>query len=150
MRKTQFVLRLNLAIDIKANHVPLDDGALQIAHGSRSGLDPPILAVKPPQTVFARIRFTSGQGMRILLLDPCNIVGMHPCIKRCVQPRLPSSVQIFKIIPEKFPQLLAAIDRLAVWRGAVDHRRQCLDQLPKRSLAFAQRFLDAQLIVDIM
>ena len=80
--------------------------------------------------------------MGISLLDTCQVVGMNTRFECAGQPRFSRFVQFFEIVAEKFAELLAAVHRLAIRRGTIDHCRQRFYELPKRALSLAQRFLD--------
>jgi hypothetical protein len=66
---------------------------------------------------------------------------MNPSFQRAGQPGLSRTIQLLEIVAEKFAKLLAAIDRLAVRRRAIDHRRQRFHELPQKALPLAQSFL---------
>ena len=84
-----------------------------------------------------------------MLLDARHVVGMNTGVERAGQPGLSRPVQFFELIAEEFAKLLATIDRLAIRRGAIDHRRQRFDELPEEALPLAQRFLRSHKIVDV-
>ncbi|MNE22265.1 hypothetical protein D3C80_1154660 [compost metagenome] len=75
--------------------------------------------------------------MGVLFLDPSNILWVYPGIERAIQPRFGFPIQFFQLIPKELAKFLAAIYRLAVRRGAIDHCRQRFHQLPKKALSFS-------------
>src|SRR5690606_14568358 len=139
--------RPNLVFDIQADDIPLYDGAFGIAHRRRARLHPAVLAVEAPQPVSASIWLAGGKRTGILLFDARHVVGMNAGIERAGEPGFSGSVQFFKVVSEEFTKLLAAINRLAIRRGAIDHRRQRFDELPKEAFSLAQRLLGDHMIM---
>ena len=70
---------------------------------------------------YARIWLAGGQRTGIVLLDARHVVGMNAGVERAGQARFSRAVQFFELIAEEFAELPAAIERLAVRRGAIDH-----------------------------
>src|SRR6195256_16130 len=129
LRQTQLFLRPNLAVDVQADHVPLHNGAFGVSHRPGARLYPAIFAIEAPQTVPPCIRLAGGQRMGIFLLDPRQVVGMNTSVECAVQPGISHFIQFFKLVPEEFAELLAAIYRLAIRRGAIDHCRKRFNEL---------------------
>src|SRR5690606_7574560 len=100
LSELQLLLRSDLAIDIKANDIPLPDCAASIPHRRSARFNPAVFAVRASQAVPASIGLASCQRMRVICPDARQIVGMNARLEGALQPRCAPRVQIVEPIPK--------------------------------------------------
>src|SRR6185312_10597215 len=147
--QSEVLLRADLGINIEANHVPLNDRSVRVAHRRGARFDPAVFAVMTPQTVATRVGLSGYQAVGVFVLYCSEVVRVDACVQCLHQAGPTRLIKVLQLVSQELAKLLAPVYRLAIRCCAVNHGRQGFYELPKEPLSLEQGLLRLHLLFNV-